>query len=79
MSLTVMSCPPGQTLKVTDVTDEYNCQCDDDDDQNIVECLTDDRKLIIEVCSLNTFIYTYPFRCIYLCDAYTGRSMGSLY
>ena len=51
-----MPCPPGQTFKVTDVTNEYNCQCDDDNDQNIVECLTDDRKLIIEVCSPNTFI-----------------------
>ena len=48
-NLTISPCPPGHALLSTDVSDEYQCTCDVEDDQNIVSCLNDERKLVLEV------------------------------
>ena len=44
-----MTCPPGLALYPTAVEDEYECKCDDDNDQNVVRCLPDERRLILKV------------------------------
>ena len=44
-----MTCPPGLALYPTAVEDEYECKCDDDNDQNIVRCLPHERRLILKV------------------------------
>ena len=48
-NLTITPCPPGHVLHSTDVPDEYQCMCNVQDDQNIVSCLQDERKLVLEV------------------------------
>ncbi|XP_065907815.1 uncharacterized protein [Dysidea avara] len=47
-NLTVTSCPPGLVLLATDVEDEYECQCNNNNDQNIVDCLPNQRRIILE-------------------------------
>ncbi|XP_065906418.1 uncharacterized protein [Dysidea avara] len=47
-NLTVTSCPPGLVLLATDVEDEYKCQCNNNNDQNIVDCLPNQRRIILE-------------------------------
>jgi len=68
-NLLVTTCPPGHALYSTDVEDEYECKCDDDNDQNIIRCLLDERRLIIKVythmwifmtCIYNMAIITIP-------------------
>ena len=48
-NLTVTSCPPGLVLYPNDMGDEYECKCNDDNDQNIISCLPDEKKLILKV------------------------------
>ena len=48
-NLIITSCPPGHVLHSTDVPDEYQCICNVEDDQNIVSCLQNERKLVLEV------------------------------
>ena len=48
-NLTITPCPPGYVLQSTDVPDEYQCKCNVEDDQNIISCLKDERKLVLEV------------------------------
>ena len=50
INLTVTTCPPGLALYPNNVEDEYECKCDDDNDQNIFKCLPDERRLILKVC-----------------------------
>ena len=66
-----MSCPPGHTLQLTDVMDEYKCRCDDD--KNIIDCLTDKGTIILKVRIHNVCI------CSLHCIMYTGRTMGTIY
>ncbi|XP_065919889.1 uncharacterized protein [Dysidea avara] len=47
-NLTITSCPPGHVLHSTGEEDEYECQCDDVDDQNIVSCVPEENKIILE-------------------------------
>ena len=67
-------CPPGHVLRITNSEeDEYECKCDDNN-VNIVECVPNDNKIILEVGSCTHYIQMY-------CSYYyvvTGRSLGSL-
>ena len=47
--LTVTTCPPGHALYSTDLENEYECRCDDVNDQNIISCLPEQRQLILKV------------------------------
>ena len=50
-ALTIKPCPPGHTLQITDSNNgynEYECKCNTDD-QNIIDCLPDESKIILEV------------------------------
>ena len=46
-------CPPGHVLNeinaTINATDEYKCICGNDNDGNIVECLPQESKIILEV------------------------------
>ena len=55
--LIITLCPPGHTLQSTGVNDEFECQCDDNNDDNIVNCLLEERRLILEVIK-HTYIQT---------------------
>ena len=68
-----MSCPPGHTLQLTDVMNEYKCRCDDD--KNIIDCLTDKGIIIIKVRIHNVHVHYIASICI----MYTGRTVGTLY
>ena len=48
-NLTITPCPPGYVLQSTDVSDEYQCTCNVEDDQTIISCIKDKRKLVLEV------------------------------
>ena len=48
-NLTVTPCPPGHILHPTDDEDEFECQCNDDNDQNIVNCLPEQNKIVLQV------------------------------
>ena len=68
-NLTVTSCPPGLVLLATDVEDEYECQCNNNNDQNIVDCLPNQRRIILEVVSCQSLHY---------CNCFiTGRILGT--
>lgn len=53
-NLTIKSCPPGHVLHITDSDGEYQCRCDDNN-VNILECLPNENKIALEVC---TYILT---------------------
>ena len=70
-NLTVTSCPPGLVLLATDVEDEYKCQCNNNNDQNIVDCLPNQRRIILEVVS---------YQLLYYCNCFiTGRILGTVH
>lgn len=48
--MTIAPCPPGHVLHSTGEEDEYECQCDDVNDQNIVSCVPVENKVVLEVC-----------------------------
>ena len=48
-NLTVTPCPPGHVLHSTDEEDEFECQCNDDNDQGIVNCLPEQNKIVLKV------------------------------
>jgi len=49
-NLTMVSCPPGHVLKnFAPNSDEYQCICGDESDRNIVECVPQENKIILEV------------------------------
>ena len=48
LALTIKPCPPGHAMMTTDSKDEYECKCNTDD-QNIVDCLSNESKIILEV------------------------------
>ena len=48
-NLTVSTCPPGLALYSTNLENKFECRCDDDNDRNIIDCLPDERKLILKV------------------------------
>ncbi|XP_065907348.1 uncharacterized protein, partial [Dysidea avara] len=47
-NLTVTPCPPGHALHSIDEEDEYQCRCNDDDDQNIVSCVGENQIVLKE-------------------------------
>ncbi|XP_065897652.1 uncharacterized protein [Dysidea avara] len=51
-NLTMRPCPPGHVLNeinaTINATDEYKCICGNDNDGNIVECLPQESKIILE-------------------------------
>ena len=50
-ALIVKRCPPGHTLQITDSNSgykEYECKCNTDD-QNIIDCLPNESKILLEV------------------------------
>ena len=47
-NLTVTPCPPGHVLFSTDEEDEYECQCNDND-ENIVSCVPEESGVVLEV------------------------------
>ena len=49
-NLTVTSCPPGHILYPTDEEGGHECQCNDDDDENIINCLPKESSIILKVC-----------------------------
>ena len=49
-NLTVTPCPPGHVLLSTDEEDEYECRCDDNNDENIVSCLPEESSIVLMVC-----------------------------
>ena len=55
-NLTITACPPGLALYPNGMGDEYECMCDDDNDQYIINCLPDERKLILKVNSEYAYI-----------------------
>ena len=48
-NLTVNPCPPGHLLLSTDEEDEYECQCNVNNDDNIVSCQPEESKIVLEV------------------------------
>ena len=48
-NLTITPCPPGHLLLTTDEEDEYECRCDDNNDENIVSCLPEEGQIVLEV------------------------------
>ena len=59
-NLTITPCPPGHVLHSTDEEDEYECQCNDDNDDNIVSCLPEESRIVLEVCLYtNHVIFIY--------------------
>lgn len=48
-NLTVSTCPPGLALYSTDLGNRFECRCDDDNDRNIIDCLPDERRVILKV------------------------------
>ena len=48
-NLTIIPCPPGHMLLSTDEEDEYVCQCNNDGDENIISCLPEESKIVLEV------------------------------
>ena len=50
--LIVIPCPAGYVLSSIGMSDEYKCQCNNDKDESIVDCVPDEERLILEVCSL---------------------------
>ena len=48
-NLTITPCPPGHALHSTDEEDEYECQCNDENDDNIVSCLPEEKRVVLEV------------------------------
>ena len=51
-NLTVTACPPGLVLLAIGVDNEYKCQCSNNIDQNIVDCLPNQGRIILEVVSI---------------------------
>ena len=49
-NLTVTPCPPGHLLLSTDEEDEYECRCNDNNDDNIVSCLPEESSVVLMVC-----------------------------
>ena len=49
-NLTVTPCPPGHAVYSTDEENEYECQCDDDNDENIISCLPEQSSIVLMVC-----------------------------
>ena len=49
-NLIITPCPPGHALLPTDEEDEYECQCDDDNDERIAACLSEQRGIVLQVC-----------------------------
>ena len=45
----VTPCPPGYVLLSTDEEDEYECRCNDNNDENIVSCQPEKSKIVLEV------------------------------
>ena len=62
-NLTITSCPPGLKLLSSEVEDEYECRCNNNNDQNIVDCLPNQRRVILEVLKTSplscTFVFTF--------------------
>ena len=55
-NLTITPCPPGHVLLTVDASDEYECRCNVENDQNIIGCLEDERKLVLKV---RLLLYNY--------------------
>ena len=56
LALTIKPCPPGHALMTTDSKDEYECKCNTDD-QNIADCLPNEGKIILEVCTISIITF----------------------
>ena len=69
-NLMIRPCPPGHTLSVTDTKDEYQCQCNDNDN-NIIDCIPNERKVILEV---SNNVCCLPH--ILLCDLQYSKVYG---
>ena len=48
-NLIVTSCPPGLALYPNGMKDEFECRCNDDNDQNIIRWQPDEGKLTLKV------------------------------
>ena len=57
----VTPCPPGHLLLSTDEKDEYECQCNDNNDENIVSCLPEESSVILMVRMLVYCIYELDY------------------
>jgi len=62
-NLTIKPCPPGHALQVTDTEDEYQCKCDDNN-VNIVECMPNNKKIILEVSVAGLTLSITTYNCI---------------
>ena len=78
--MTVTPCPPGHALHSTDEEDEYQCQCKDDDDQNIVSCV-DENQIVLKVCMYvcvhacaDGFLHTCT---VLFCDQILGKGCST--
>ena len=49
--LTVISCPPGHVLRSVGDSNEYECRCNLENDQNILSCLKNESKVTLKVCA----------------------------
>ena len=56
-NLTITPCPPGHLLLCTDEKDEYECHCNDNNDDNIVSCRPEESIVILTVRMLVCCIY----------------------
>ena len=56
LALTIKPCPPGHAMMTTDSKDEYECKCNTDD-QNIADCLPNEGKIILEVCTISIITF----------------------
>ena len=70
-NLTILPCPPGHVLHITDTMDEYECKCDSNN-ENIVKCVSNENKLILEVGIYTVCLHNY------IHVSFIGRPMGSL-
>ena len=48
LNLIVTSCPPGLALYPNGMR-EFECRCNDENDQNIIRCQPDEGKIILKV------------------------------
>ena len=68
--LTIAPCPPGHFLHSTDEEDEFECRCNEDNDKNIVNCLPEQNKIVLQVGIQDCNKSIHNIICSYICLLY---------
>lgn len=72
--LAMKPCPPGHTLQTTDSKDKCQCKCNTDD-QNIVDCLPTESKIILEVSWPLLLSHDQSYKYYYICNLHSQEGI----